>query len=380
MFYPLPLFIGLRYVRTRTHTFFVSFITWVSLIGVGIGVMALIAVLSVMNGFEGELRDRLLALSSHARINAIGDSGSAIDWEDIAARARRVPGVIGVAPYAELQGLAVRGSEMVPIELRGVDPKVEGEVSDAAKAVVEGRLSDLEPGSNRLIVGNTVAQELGLLTGDTLTVLVPTMTSDGTPAPKLREFRLAGIFEAGIQDHDSVLAFAALADVRALAASTRGAEGLHVKTNDVLKVPLIARALRAALPAQVQVRDWTEDNANYFRAIRIEKSMMSVILLLIVAVAAFNIVAMLVMVVTDKRTDIALLRTARPLAASGDGGICDPGSGHRLAGGDQRGGPRRTARAQRGPGVALSRACAPLSIHGRGRLLRHPAAVGPAPR
>ena len=225
MFYPLPLFIGLRYVRTRTHTFFVSFITWVSLIGVGIGVMALIAVLSVMNGFEGELRDRLLALSSHARINAAGDSGSAIDWEQIAARARRVPGVIGVAPYAELQGLAVRGSEMVPIELRGVDPRVEGEVSDAAKAVVEGRLSDLEPGSNRLIVGNTIAQELGLLTGDTLTVLVPTMTSDGTPSPKLRQFRVAGIFEAGIQDHDSLLTFAALADVRALAASTRGAAG-----------------------------------------------------------------------------------------------------------------------------------------------------------
>jgi lipoprotein-releasing system permease protein len=309
MFYPLPLFIGLRYVRTRTHTFFVSFITWVSLIGVGIGVMALIAVLSVMNGFEGELRDGLLALSAHARINAVADTGDAVDWGQIAAHARRVPGVIGVAPYAELQGLAVRGSEMVPIELRGVDPRVEGEVSDAAKVVTEGQLADLVPGSNRLIVGNTIAQQLGLLTGDSLTVLVPTMSIDGTPAPKLREFRVVGIFEAGIQDHDAVLAFAALADVRALAASTPGAEGLHVKTSDVLAVPAIARALRAALPAQVQVRDWTQDNANYFRAIRIEKTMMSVILLLIVAVAAFNIVAMLVMVVTDKRTDIALLRT-----------------------------------------------------------------------
>jgi lipoprotein-releasing system permease protein len=311
VFHPLPLYVGLRYVRSRTQKFFVSFITWVSLVGVCIGVAALVTILSVMNGFEGELRDGLLALSSHIRINAAPDATGAIPWARIAATARTVPGVVGVAPYAELQALAVRGTEMIPIEVRGVDPRVEGQVSDAAKAVIEGRLADLVPGSERLIVGSIVAQELGLLNGDTLTLLVPTTTSDGTPVPKLREFTVAGIFEAGAesQDQTPALVFAALDDVRALAASTRGAEGLHVRTGDALTVPATAARLRSVLPRQVEVRDWTQDHADYFRAIRIEKTMMSLILFLIVAVAAFNIVAMLVMVVTDKRTDIALLRT-----------------------------------------------------------------------
>jgi lipoprotein-releasing system permease protein len=309
MFHPLSLYVGLRYVRARTHKFFVSFITWVSLICVCAGVALLIVVLSVMNGFEGELRTRLLALSAEVRVNAAANAQVEPDWPAIAARTRAVPGVTGVAPYAELQALAVRDPEMIPIQLRGIDPRREGEVSAAARTVVAGRLSDLVPGAERLIVGSIIAQQLGLITGDTLTVLVPTVTADGTPAPKLREFVIAGIFEARIQDHDAVLALGALDDVRALAASTRGAEGLQIKTDDVLAAPTIAARVRAALPAGVEVRDWTQDHANYFRAIRIEKTMMSLILLLVVAVAAFNIVAMLVMVVTDKRSDIAMLRT-----------------------------------------------------------------------
>jgi len=309
MFHPLSLYVGLRYVKAREYRFFVSFITWVSLLGVGIGVAALVVILSVMNGFEGELRDRLLALSSHIRIDAAPGSSVRVAWPQIAARVRGVPGVAGVAPYAELQALAVRGPDMFPIELHGVDPEVEGQVSDAARTVSEGHLSDLHAGLERLIVGSTVAQQLGLLTGDTVTLLVPTVGADGTPAPRLREFVIAGIFDAGIQDLDAVWAFAALEDVEALATGARDAQGLHVKTNDVLDVPAVAARLRALLPATVEVRDWTQDHADYFRAIRIEKTMMSLILLLIVAVAAFNLVAMLVMVVTDKRTDIALLRT-----------------------------------------------------------------------
>jgi lipoprotein-releasing system permease protein len=309
MFHPLSLYVGLRYVQAREYRFFVSFITWVSLLGVGIGVAALIVILSVMNGFEGELRDRLLALSSHIRIDAAPGSSVRVSWPQIAARVRGVPGVVGVAPYAELQALAVRGPDMFPIELHGIDPAVEGQVSEAARTVSEGHLSDLRAGLERLIVGSTVAQQLGLLTGDTVTLLVPTVGADGTPAPRLREFVIAGIFDAGIQDLDAVWAFAALDDVQALATGARDAQGLHVKTNDVLDVPAVAARLRARLPATVEVRDWTQDHADYFRAIRIEKTMMSLILLLIVAVAAFNLVAMLVMVVTDKRTDIALLRT-----------------------------------------------------------------------
>ncbi|HEX7416554.1 MAG TPA: lipoprotein-releasing ABC transporter permease subunit [Steroidobacteraceae bacterium] len=307
MFHPLPLYVGLRYVRARTRKFFVSFITWVSLIGVCVGVAALIVILSVMNGFEGELRERLLALSAEVRVNAADDAPH--DWSGIAAPLRAVPGVRAIAPYAELQALALRTPEMMPVQLRGIDPGVEGGVSSAAKAVTEGKLTDLQSGAGRVIVGSVIAQQLGLIRGDHLTLLVPTTSADGTPQPKLREFTVAGMFEVGLQDHDGVLVLANLEEVRALAASTRGAAGLHLRIYDPLEAPAVAARVRALLPPGLEVHDWTQDHANYFRAIRIEKTMMALILLLIVAVAAFNIVAMLVMVVTDKRTDIAMLRT-----------------------------------------------------------------------
>ena len=310
MFHPLPIYVGLRYVRARTHKFFVSFITWVSLVGVCVGVAALIVILSVMNGFEGELRDRLLSLSAHARIvrSTAAAPEAAADWAGLARLVRGVPGVVGVAPYVEAQTLAVRSPEMLPVVLRGIDPQAEPTVTEIAHVLREGRLADLTPGSGRAIVGEVVAQQLGLSPGDTLTLLIPTVDDTGTPAARLRELKVAGLFEVGLQEHDGTLLFANIDDVRALGVAA-GAEALHVRFDDALAAPALSARIRGVLPSGFEVIDWTVDNASYFRAIRIEKTMMALILLLIVAVAAFNVVAMLVMVVTDKRTDIAILRT-----------------------------------------------------------------------
>jgi len=316
MFHPLSIYVGLRYVRARSHTFFVSFITWASLVGVCVGVAALIVILSVMNGFEGELRDRLLSLSAQVRVTAAATAPAGApaapgvaDWQSAARTVLGVAGVAGVAPYAELQALAVRRPEMLPVLLRGIDPRAAGSATELAHAITQGQLADLTAGSGRIIVGEVIAERLGLAPGDSLTLLVPTVDAGGAPAPKLREFTVAGTFEVGLPDHDATLVFAHLDDVRALAPQDTASEGLRVRVHDVLAAPSVAARLRALLPRSFEVSDWTQDNANYFRAIRIEKTMMSLILLLIVAVAAFNIVAMLVMVVTDKRTDIAIVRT-----------------------------------------------------------------------
>jgi lipoprotein-releasing system permease protein len=313
MFHPLSIYVGLRYVRARSTRFFVSFITWASLIGVCVGVAALIVILSVMNGFEGELRDRLLSLSAPVRVTApagvTSGQSAAPDWPHIAQLAHAVPGVAAAAPYAEVQALAVHTPEMLPVLLRGIDPANPAAAGELAHSIAQGRLEDLTPGAGRAILGEVIAERLGVSPGDALTVLIPTVNADGTPVPKLRELRVAGVFEVGLQDHDATLIFASLADVRALGPPGTVREGLRVNLEDVLAAPRVASRLRALLPRTLEVSDWTRDNANYFRAIRIEKTMMSLILLLIVAVAAFNIVAMLVMVVTDKRTDIAIMRT-----------------------------------------------------------------------
>jgi len=316
MFHPLSIYVGLRYVRARSSKFFVSFITWASLVGVGVGVAALIVILSVMNGFEGDLRERLLSLSAQVRVTAAAAPGAAAasaptlqEWQQAARQVAGVAGVADVAPYVGLQALAVRQPEMLPVLLRGIDPQAAASVTELAHAINQGHLSDLTAGSDRVIIGEVIAERLGLSPGDVLTVLVPTVTADGAPAPKLREVTVAGVFEVGLQDHDATLVFAHLEDVRALSAAAAASQGLRVRVHEVLAAPQVAARLRALLPRRFEVSDWTQDNANYFRAIRIEKTMMSLILLLIVAVAAFNIVAMLVMVVTDKRTDIAIVRT-----------------------------------------------------------------------
>jgi lipoprotein-releasing system permease protein len=305
----LPLFVGLRYVRARSHKFFVSFITWVSLLCVCLGVMALIVILSVMNGLEGELRSRLLSLSAHARIFVPPGTSGTTDWNGLAEAVRRAPDVTGAAPYIELEALAMRKPDMLPVRLRGIDPTHEGEVARVTKSIVEGRLSDLTPGSDLVIVGRGVAQMLGLGLGDPITVLVPTTDVNGAPEPRLREFVVAGVFDAAVEDYDSELLIASIDDVRALLPNPDARMSLHVNFKDALTASENSAALAKTLPPGLEIRDWTVDHASYFRAIRIEKTMVAIILMLIVAVAAFYLVAMLAMVVTDKRTDIAILRT-----------------------------------------------------------------------
>jgi lipoprotein-releasing system permease protein len=318
MFHPLPLFVGLRYVRARTNKFFVSFITWASLVGVCVGVAALIVILSVMNGLENELRDSLVALSAHARVVARVsdprmDDGQPVhpsdsEWETVQRIVRSGEGVVAVARYVEIQGLAVRTPEMLPILLRGIDPKAESSVTEVAQAVVRGRLTDLVAGSDRVMVSSVIAARLGLDEGDSLTVLIPAVSADGAPAPRLRELKVAGVFEVG-RSEQGTLILANIDDVRGLAPGGGSGEGLRIRFRDALSASLLSDKLRPKIPNEFELFDWTQDNANYFRAVKIEKTMMSLILMMIVGVAAFNIVAMLVMVVTDKRTDIAILRT-----------------------------------------------------------------------
>ncbi|HUO79969.1 MAG TPA: lipoprotein-releasing ABC transporter permease subunit [Steroidobacteraceae bacterium] len=304
MIRPLELFVALRYVRARAGG--VSLITWLSVGGVALGVMALIVILSVMNGFEAELRGRLLSLSAHATL--LPAPGTAFDGEALARRAAEAPGVVGASPFVEQQALLVHGDRMEAAMVRGVDPAREQSVSLLGAALVAGRLEELTPGSNRLVLGRLLAFQLGVGVGDQLTVMVPTTGDGGELSPRIRSFTVAGLFEVGIQDHDSGLALARLEDVRALAGGG-ATSGVRLRFADVFAAPAGARALAAALGPGLEARDWTVENSTYFRAIRIEKTMMTLLLLLIVAVATFSIVANLVMVVRAKRTDIAILRT-----------------------------------------------------------------------
>lgn len=309
MFQPLPLFVGLRYSLARENSFFVSFITWVSLLGVALGVAILIVVLSVMNGLGSELRDRLLSLSAHASLNA--DGAAIVDWRQRIQALGGAPELVGAAPFLDTDAMLSRAPAMSGAIVRGIDPTMEASVSSIDSAMREGKLSDLVPGLNRMILGRMLAYQLEAGVGDTVTVMTPGAGSGadhGAIVPVLRQFQVAGIFEVGLQEHDSTLALINLADAQVLRGLS-GPTGIRLKFDDVLKAPALARIAASRLKPELKLRDWTQDNRAYFRAIRIEKTMMALILMLIVAVAVFNIAATLVMVVSDKRTDIAILRT-----------------------------------------------------------------------
>src|SRR5271165_4122243 len=311
MFQPIPVFVGLRYSLAREHSFFVSFITWVSLLGVALGVAALITVLSVMNGFESELRSRLLSVSAHAVLHADGKPIG--DWRERLGRLEGARGLVGAAPFLDSDAMLSRAPSMSGAIVRGIDPELEPKVSSIGESMHDGKLSDLKPGLNRIILGRMLAYQLQVGVGDTVTVMIPSGGAHGADGsaelvPRLQDFEVAGTFEVGLQERDGVIALVNLADAEALR-GLNGPTGIRLKFNDVLDAPVLARAAAKRLPAGLQLRDWTQENEAYFRAIRIEKTMMGLILMLIVAVAVFNIVATLVMVVNDKRTDIAILRT-----------------------------------------------------------------------
>lgn len=308
MFAPLEIFVGLRYLRARRRNAFVSFISLISMLGIGVGVAALIVVLSVMNGFEGELRSRLLSLSAHATVS--GADGTLADWREIVETARRMPGVTGVAPYIQLDGMLANGPALSGVRVRGVDPRQEMRVSEVTGHMLEGDLATLEPGRRRIVIGRVLSLLLGVGVGDDVELLIPRGEALAAGIqPRLHRFVVSGVFEIGIQEADSVLALVNLQDAAALAGFNDRVTGVRLRFADVFAAPAGVELFAQGLDREVVTSDWTRENATYFRAIRIEKTMMTLILFLIVAVAAFNIVATLVMVVTDKRTDIAILRT-----------------------------------------------------------------------
>jgi lipoprotein-releasing system permease protein len=324
MFHPLSLFIGVRYVRSRSRGFFVSFISWISMLGICVGVAALITIISVMNGFGKELRTRLLSLASHATI--AGAPERMQNWEELAAQVRANEGVVGVAPYIDMQGMLGRGQELRPALIRGVLPQSEPQVSDIASHMTMGSLDDLVEGQQRIILGAGLAFALEAHVGDEITILVPTKSAPGRGMvagvdllPRIVTFTVSGIFEVNLQEHDNLLALVHLQDAAAIAGTNRAPGGLRLKFADIFAAPVRTPRIAETLGSGFTVSDWSIENASYFRAVRIEKTMMTLILMLVVAVAAFNIVAALVMVVNEKRTDIAILRTLgiRPRAVIG---------------------------------------------------------------
>ncbi len=302
MYHPLEWFIGVRYLRSARGTLYVSFISLASMLGIAVGVAALIIILSVMNGFETELRTRLLSMTSHATLADAADRFGG--WQGLRDLFDGDPQVTGSAPFVEVEGMLANGQRLSPARVRGVLPGEERQVSQVADFMQEGALEDLVSGERRIILGRVLALNIEARAGTHINLLVPTM-ENGRLAPRLIGFVVSGIFEAGLADHDGSLALIHLDDAQALFG---GAVGLRLKLADPLNTASLAASVARRFGA-VEYSDWTIENRSYFRAIRIEKTMMTVILLLIVAVAAFNIVASLMMVVTDKQTDIAILRT-----------------------------------------------------------------------
>lgn len=303
----VELFIGFRYLRARRSTKYVSFITGISLAGVALGVAALIVILSVMNGFEAELRGRLLSMSAHGYVT--GSAGRLAEWPSVRARIEAEEGVLGAAPVVEMEGMIRSGRLLTPVMVNGVDPELERTVSGNTVAFAEGSLDVLSAGARGIVLGRILAFELGVRIGDGVVLLVPRASGDGMMEPVLERYTVRGVFEAGIQDHDAGLALVHLDDAARMLGTAPAVTAVRFRAADVMRAPAIAAALASSFGSGYRSSDWTVENASYFRAIRLEKMMMSLILSLIIGVAAFNIVASLVMVVTDKRGDIAILRT-----------------------------------------------------------------------
>jgi lipoprotein-releasing system permease protein len=260
-----------------------------------------------MNGFESELRSRLLSVTAHARL--VNGGAPIPDWETRLQQLRGAPGLLGAAPFVDIDTMLSKQASMSGAMLRGIDPTLEPSVSSIADSMREGKLSDLKPGLNRVILGRVLAYQLQVGAGDSVTAMIPgNAGGSGSMVPRLQAFEVVGVFEVGIPEQDGVLALINLQDAQAFQ-GLAGPTGIRLKFTDVLRAPEMARVAARRLPPGLKLRDWTQDNAVYFRAIGIEKTMMGLLLMLIVAVAAFNIVATLVMVVSEKRTDIAILRT-----------------------------------------------------------------------
>jgi lipoprotein-releasing system permease protein len=305
---PYELFIGLRYTRAKRRNHFISFISLISMLGMGLGVMALIVVLSVMNGFQKEIRERMLGASPHLEV--VADGGRMYDWPAVLDRVAKHPQVAAAAPYVAGQGMLSLGQSVQGVMVRGIDPARETAITELSSKIKAGALEDLREGEFNIVLGSDLARALGAKMGEKVMLIAP--QGQITPAgmmPRLKQFRVAGIFEIGMAPYDSSLALIQMNDAQKLFMMGDAVTGISSKLHDIDLAPRVAQELQSELPPELYANDWTHQNSNYFKAVQMEKRMMFIILSLIVAVAAFNIVSTLVMAVTDKQADIAILRT-----------------------------------------------------------------------
>lgn len=309
--FPYELRIGLRYTRAgrraRRRNAFISFISGVSMAGIALGVAALIIVLSVMNGFTKEVRDRMLSVLSHVEVSTHG--APLADWREVARQAARHPEVVAAAPFVSAQAMLTQGELVRGVLVRGILPEEEPRVAHAVTRTAGGRLANLVEGEFNIVLGLELARSLGVAPGDKVTLIAPqgTVTPAGV-VPRLRQFRVVAVFESGHFEFDSALALIHLGDAQRLF-RTAGPTGVRLRLADMQRAPEVAAELAALLGPGLVVRDWSQQNRTWFAAVQVEKRMMFIILALIVAVAAFNLVATLVMTVTEKQADIAILRT-----------------------------------------------------------------------
>jgi lipoprotein-releasing system permease protein len=306
MFQPTECFIGLRYLFSGRRRGVVSFMTGASFVGLALGVAALIVILSVLNGFEVENRTRLLSMTEHV---AVAEPGTGINqWADISERLKALDGVSGVAPFVELEGMLSVGSRLAPTMVRGVLPDAEARAGSITEFIDAQHLAELRPGARKMILGRFLALNLGVEAGDTVNFWLPQFER-GRPVVRPAAFTVAGVFEAGVQDHDSRLALTSLADASTLAGLGGRPAALGIRLFDPLAADEVLAAATKELGPGFHYSSWTERHRSLFRAMRIEKTMMTIILMFIVGVAAFNIVTSLMMVVNEKERDIAILRT-----------------------------------------------------------------------
>ncbi|WP_456403607.1 lipoprotein-releasing ABC transporter permease subunit [Thiolapillus sp.] len=309
MFYPLSVWVGLRYTRAERRNHFISFISFISTLGISLGVIVLITVLSVMNGFQKEVRDRILGMASHADIRAVAGGGMK-DWRQALEKAKQHPRVVGAAPYVEVMSMLVHGKQVSGALIRGILKDVEPEVVDVGEHMEAGSMDDLVPGSFNIILGRELAYALHVGVGDKVTMLVPKFTS--TPAgamPRMKRFVVSGIFHVRMGEYDRGVAMVNMQDLARLLRLGDAVSGVRLKLDDLYVATQVSRELAMQFNGLFRVTDWTDQHRNFFSALKMEKRMMGLLLFFIVVIAAFNIVATLVMVVVDKRADIAILKT-----------------------------------------------------------------------
>lgn len=306
MFKPISLYIGLRYTRARRSNHFISFIALVSMIGLTLGVAVLITVLAVMNGFDRELKNRVLGMVPQATVSS---TQILTDWPVLAKKIEQQPHVTGVAPFTQLQGMVTAQGQVAGVMVTGIEPRLEKNVSIIQNNMVEGSIDQLKPGEFGIVLGKQLTDSLGLSLNDNVTLVLPEATPSAAGViPRFKRFKIVGIFSIGAEV-DSAMGYIALNDASTLLRLPDGAQGIRMKLDNIFLAPEVSREIVRDLPGNFYASDWTYTHGNLFSAIQMEKAMVSLLLFLIVLVAAFNIVSSLVMVVTDKKADIAILRT-----------------------------------------------------------------------